>query len=262
MSVVLINKEIVHYEVLGRGRPVIFLHSWVGSWRYWIPSLQAASTDFRAYALDLWGFGETSRRVSDFSLDQQVELLDQFLNHMGIGKVALVGHGFGAIVALQYAARYPQFVDRVLTIAYPLKADLVNERLRTASSTALADLLTAQKPGLSPIVEDSPKIAPEVMRDCWHGLDDIRLQTLWRQCGTVCLMVQGLADPVIQTAEDETLMALPEKVKMMLFQESGHFPMQEESEKFHRLMAEFLSLPSGQSPRGLQITESWKRRVR
>jgi CheY-like chemotaxis protein len=34
--------EIVHYEVLGRGRPLIFLHGWIGSWRYWIPSMQSA----------------------------------------------------------------------------------------------------------------------------------------------------------------------------------------------------------------------------
>ena len=42
MSVVLLNQEIVHYEVLGRGRPLILLHGWVGSWRYWIPVMQAA----------------------------------------------------------------------------------------------------------------------------------------------------------------------------------------------------------------------------
>ncbi|MCK7519753.1 MAG: hypothetical protein MZV64_19525 [Ignavibacteriales bacterium] len=33
--------RIVHYEVLGRGRPVIFLHGWVGSWKYWIASMQS-----------------------------------------------------------------------------------------------------------------------------------------------------------------------------------------------------------------------------
>ena len=91
MSVVLINQEIVHYEVLGRGRPVIFLHSWVGSWRYWIPTLQSASTDYRAYALDMWGFGDTSRGVDGFSVDKQVDLLDQFLYQMGMGKVVLGG---------------------------------------------------------------------------------------------------------------------------------------------------------------------------
>ena len=262
MSVVLINQEIVHYEVLGRGRPVIFLHSWVGSWRYWIPSLQTASTDFRAYALDMWGFGETSRGVSSFSVDQQVDLLDQFLYQMGIGKVAFVGHGFGALVALQFAKKFPQFVDRIMTIGLPLKGELIKDRLHAASSEDLAALVAAQDPALAPVVEDAGKIAPEVKRDRWKDMDDIRLQELWRSCETVCLMVLGELDPIVSVADQDLIASLPHKSKLMVFNEAGHFPMQDDTEKFHRLMAEFLSLPSGQSPRNLQFTESWKRRVR
>ena len=48
MSVVTLESEIIHYEVLGRGRPLFFLHGWVGSWRYWIPTMQAASISFRS----------------------------------------------------------------------------------------------------------------------------------------------------------------------------------------------------------------------
>ena len=64
MSAIILRDEIVHYDVLGRGRPLLFLHDWVGSWRYWIPTMQAASTSFRAYALDLWGFGDTAKKTN------------------------------------------------------------------------------------------------------------------------------------------------------------------------------------------------------
>ena len=79
MSAILLDSSIVHYEVLGRGRPVIFLHGWVGSWRYWIASMQVTSTSYRAYALDLWGFGDTAHNVLNYSLEQQASLLDRFL---------------------------------------------------------------------------------------------------------------------------------------------------------------------------------------
>jgi hypothetical protein len=36
----------------------------------------------------------------------------------------------------------------------------------------------------------------------------------------------------------------------------------DESSKFNRLLADFLALPSGESPRQLQLKEEWKRRVR
>ena len=61
MSAIIIGDKIVHYEVLGRGKPILFLHGWVGSWRYWIQAMQAASTSYRAYACDMWGYGETAK---------------------------------------------------------------------------------------------------------------------------------------------------------------------------------------------------------
>ena len=79
MSAVILQNEIVHYEVLGRGRPIIFLHGWVGSWRYWIPAMQAASISFRTYALDLWGFGDSAKNPYYYAIENQTELLDQFL---------------------------------------------------------------------------------------------------------------------------------------------------------------------------------------
>jgi pimeloyl-ACP methyl ester carboxylesterase len=46
--------------------------------------------------------------------------MDGFLYEMGIGRVALVGHGLGAVVAVLYALRNPDVVDRVMAVSYPL----------------------------------------------------------------------------------------------------------------------------------------------
>ncbi len=119
MSAILLEREIAHYEVLGRGRPLIFLHGWVGSWRYWIPVMQAASGSFRAYALDLWGFGDSSKNRVNYPIEQQLQLLERFLDQMGIMKVAVIGHGLGAVLALLYAQRHPQAVDRVMVVRIP-----------------------------------------------------------------------------------------------------------------------------------------------
>jgi hypothetical protein len=108
MSAILLDGSMVHYEALGRGRPVVFLHGWVGSWRYWINAMQAASTSFRAYALDLFGFGDTTRDPLRYSLDKQTDLLRRFLEEMGIGKVALVGHDLGALVSLSFIRNRPK----------------------------------------------------------------------------------------------------------------------------------------------------------
>ena len=86
MSAILLNQAIIHYEALGRGRPIVFLHGWVGSWRYWMSSMQVASTSYRAYALDLFGYGDTTHDPLSYSLEKQAALLTGFLDEMGIGK--------------------------------------------------------------------------------------------------------------------------------------------------------------------------------
>src|SRR4030065_747933 len=125
MSAITLQSEIIHYEVLGRGRPLLFLHDWVGSWRYWIPAMQAASISFRAYALDMWGYGDTSKNPEYYSLAQQAALIEGFMEHMGIGKLALIGHGLGAVVALAFASKKPELVDRGMITGYPLQGSAV-----------------------------------------------------------------------------------------------------------------------------------------
>src|SRR5512145_1266240 len=104
MSAITIENDLVHYEVLGRGRPVILVHGWLGSWRYWIPAMQQLSMKYRTYALDLWGFGESGKDPRRYDFEAQVALLEQFMEKMCITKAALVGHSLGASVVARYAA--------------------------------------------------------------------------------------------------------------------------------------------------------------
>jgi pimeloyl-ACP methyl ester carboxylesterase len=76
-------------------------------------------------------------------------------------------------------------------------------------------------------------------------------------------MVHGQNDPVVEgTLSFDSNNGLPESMHQIIFEQSGHFPMLDEMSKFNRLMADFLALSSGSSPRQLQLKEEWKRRVR
>ncbi|NWG18345.1 MAG: alpha/beta hydrolase [Chloroflexi bacterium] len=120
MSAITIGGNLVHYEVLGRGRPVLLLHSWVGSWRYWIPTMQQLQLKYRVYAIDLYGFGDSGKDARRYPLDHQVQLLLDFMNHLGIPKAALIGHGLGALVVAEFARLYPDRAPRVLLTSAPL----------------------------------------------------------------------------------------------------------------------------------------------
>jgi pimeloyl-ACP methyl ester carboxylesterase len=262
MSAILLDRDIVHYEVLGRGRPVIFLHGWLGSWRYWIPTMQATSVAFRTYAIDLWGFGDSAKQQRRYALIEQVQLLDSFLEQMGIGRFALIGHGLGAIVGLLFCLSHPESVDRLMAVSYPLEESLLNNRLRTSSPADLVDWLLGRVPQAEPVRAEISKIDPQAVAMSFVNLASIKLDDLWKQTTTPCLFVHGMSDPAIETPHLDDSNDLPVSSHAITFEQSGHFPMLDDSSKFNRLVADFLALPSGDSPRELQLKEEWKRRVR
>ena len=252
MSVVLLEDAIVHYEVLGRGRPVIFLHGWVGSWRYWISSMQVASTSFRAYAFDLWGFGDTAKKVDGYTLEAQAALLDSFLNEMGMGKVALVGHGWGGLVALKFASESAEKVDRLMVSNCPLDMKKLNDRKLKEVAKGLANSLTSE-------AEKTDQNAKK------YSLENDKAIDLFNNVNrqhTTCLLVSGGQDPVIALPTSNETGLLSDSGFHINIESAGHFPMLDSAATFNRLLTDFLALDTGLSIKGLGLKEEWQRRVR
>lgn len=122
MSAITIGNDLVHYEVLGRGKPVVFVHSWLGSWRYWIPTISQLGPKYRTYAVDLWGFGDSGKNRDHYHLEGQVALIRAFVEKMGIPKAVFVGHGLGAAILTHYALdpKYSDRVHKLMVISPPL----------------------------------------------------------------------------------------------------------------------------------------------
>lgn len=120
MSAIIVDGDIVHYEVLGRGRPAVLVHGWVGSWRYWIPTMQQLHLKYRVYAVDLFGFGDSAKNPEKYTLDYQLTLIREFMSQLGLGKAALIGHGLGAYIVTAFAGKYPDMVPRLLIASAPL----------------------------------------------------------------------------------------------------------------------------------------------
>jgi len=222
--------------------------------------MQVTSTSYRAYALDLWGFGETARNALNYSLEQQSSLLDRFLMEMGIGKIALVGHGLGALVGMTFATRFPKSVDRVMAVSCPLSYEAVHTRLRTAPPVELSDWLSSRTPEAITALSDASKADLQAISASMVGLQANNLFSGFRDLNIPCLLVYGEKDPAITIpSEDFSLSTMTHQV---VLEGSGHFPMVDETVKFNRLLTDFLALEQGLSPRELQMKEEWRRRVR
>lgn len=262
MSAVVCNKEIVHFEVLGRGKPVLFLHGWAGSWRYWVPTMQAVAYGYRAYALDLWGFGDTEKAREYYSLESQAELVRDFLQELGvIGKVAIVAHGLGALVAVQFALNEPRRVARLMLTNCPLGGAYSN-RLFSETPEGLVDWLMPDHSSKPSTRTEAEKADAEALRRPLLDFHTLTLEEDFYRSELSALMVYSRNDPLVPVPSELMPERMPESMQTFVFEESGHFPMLDQDPQYNRLLRDFLEMERGASPRTLSLKEQWMRRVR
>ncbi len=105
-------------RVQGDNPPALYLHSIPTSSEDWIAFLQRTG----GLAPDLFGFGRSSKAGHlEYTLASYVKFVHAFLTTVGIERVALVGHGWGAAIGLAFAQRHPERVQRIVIIdAVPL----------------------------------------------------------------------------------------------------------------------------------------------
>lgn len=101
----------------GSGKKIVLLHGLGGSGRYWLVPSKYLASNFEVLGYDLLGFGESPKpKPFSYNTWQQADALRKAMwNDHVWGKLNIVGHSLGALVALEFAKRYPQKV-RSLTL--------------------------------------------------------------------------------------------------------------------------------------------------
>lgn len=103
----------MHYLQQGAGDPVIFIHGFPETSHSWRFQMAALSRQFACFAPDTRGFGQTDKpgiRVSRHLLAQDIV---NFMDALGIGRAAVVGHDWGGIIAFKLAIDWPDRVSRL-----------------------------------------------------------------------------------------------------------------------------------------------------
>lgn len=261
MSAIVIKEGLVHYEVIGRGRPLVFIHGWLGSWRYWVPAMEELSTKHRTYALDLWGFGDSDKLSAYYSIDAYVELLREFLEQLGIGRVPIVGHALGGLVALLFAARDPERVEQVMGVSVPIAGDAINRPLAgfAGNGETLARLV-ARRANFPEVDMEARKTDVAAIASTVRAVMERDLRDVFLPRETPVLLTYGGDDPLIKPPEPGWLAGYEDNVRSIFLGGAQHFPMLEERNKFNRLLMDFLD--AGDDLGSLELKEEWQRRFR
>lgn len=104
----------LHYEEHGAGEPLILLHGNGEDCSYFRRQIPAFTPYFRVIALDTRGHGQSPRGTAPFTISQFADDLLDFMDEKGIGKAHLLGFSDGGNIALLFALRHPERVDRLI----------------------------------------------------------------------------------------------------------------------------------------------------
>jgi proline iminopeptidase len=150
----------LYARATGQGRAIIVVHGGPDfDHRYFLPDLDRLADAFRLIYYDQRGRGRSADNVrpEDVTLTSEVDDLDKVGQHFRLEVPALLGHSWGALLALEYALRYPAHVSHLI---------LMNPAPASASDFALTrkaylEKLGEEMEGQRKIVASAPYQAGE-----------------------------------------------------------------------------------------------------
>lgn len=117
-----VNGVRLHYVEKGKGQLMLFLHGFPQFWYEWKDLLPAFASDHHAVAVDMRGYNLSSRpeAVDAYRVPVIVEDIRGLVQKLGNGgKIVLVGHDWGGVIAWAFAAAHPDMVGKLVIINAP-----------------------------------------------------------------------------------------------------------------------------------------------
>jgi proline iminopeptidase len=136
-----IGNASLYAREIGRGQPIVVLHGGPDfDTGYLLPELDRLADAFRLLYYDQRGRGRSADgvRPEDVSLGSDVEDVDAVRQHFQLESTAVLGHSWGAVLALEYALRHPTRVSHLI---------LMNPAPASASDVAVFRQLYVDKLG-------------------------------------------------------------------------------------------------------------------
>jgi pimeloyl-ACP methyl ester carboxylesterase len=113
---VVVDGLCLHYQRAGRGEAVLVLHGWGGSVATVQPLVQYLTQNHSVVVLDLPGHGQSSMPPNVWTVSDYMACVVQAMDLLELQRVHIVGHSFGARIAIKLAVAHPQRVDKLVLL--------------------------------------------------------------------------------------------------------------------------------------------------
>lgn len=105
-----------HYIEKGDGEPVILVHGFFYDSCLWKKNIDALAEKFRVYALDLWGFGYSTREPLDYGYPLYADQLLRFMDSLSIPRASLIGQSMGGGTCILFTLQHRKRVNKLILV--------------------------------------------------------------------------------------------------------------------------------------------------
>ena len=219
-----------HFIEKGTGKPLILLHGNGESSDYFRGQIDAFAEEYHVYAVDTRGHGGTPRGEAPFTIRQFAADLLEFMDGHRIAKAHLLGFSDGANVAMVFAIRHPDRVDRLILNGANLNARGVKRSTqipieigyRIAKRFAVKSEAAGRNAEMLGLMVNDPNVSPA-------ELNGIRAKTLV-VAGTRDMIREGHTRLIAESIPDAEL----------VFLKGNHFVANRHPAEFNRAVLDFL----------------------
>jgi pimeloyl-ACP methyl ester carboxylesterase len=261
-----LDGHLTHYVEKGEGEPVILIHGFNYDCNIWAENMDALAEGFKVYAIDLWGFGYSTREPLDYGYQLYADQILDFMDGLDIQNASLVGQSMGGGTAILFCTQHRDRVNKLLLVdpaGMPNPMPLVGKvfklpkvgeffmRLKTDTvrKKNLADLWIHNKDLITrdyfdnitrfQKVEGSNSAILAVLRkDFFDKLSD-EIHNL-AQVDVPILIVWGRQDEAIPLSKGEEMHNICKGSCLEIIDNAGHVPNYEQAETFNQMAVEFL----------------------
>lgn len=219
--------------------PVVLVHAYVESWRYFEPLLRSLAPAIHAFAPTQRGHRSvtgdvTTYRITDFASD-----VVAFMDAVGIARAVLVGASSGGLVSQVVALRHPQRVagmvlisspvtladkpgvasmgEQIAALSDPVGRDFVEEFVRGTSPSEIPEGFVAR------LVAESLAIPAAVWKESFLGLLQAGGGEVLENIHVPTLLLTGSCDTLVRGDQQVLLDRIPD-AQLIVYDDVGHGP--------------------------------------
>lgn len=238
------------------GVPVVLLHAWVDSLRFFEPILPLLPTWLHAIVPTQRGHGDADKPATGYALKDFSEDVAAFLDALDIPAAVIVGHSSGGYVAQRFAVDHPDRVLGLVLIGSPRSLygrrpafTVAVEALEDPIDRGIVQAVLGAMPFLHPVPEtfvdemaaESAKVPAHVWKRAFAGLTAADPPT---ETGTITAPTLILSGELDQLLSREDQVALAEAIPgsvLVTYEGTGHIVLWEQPARVARDLTAFVS---------------------